>query len=92
MSQGNSTGARRAESLGKFRGLAGRISAHAVALMALGIACLVEEPTATVACAVAAALGGLLLIRAVAVRRGGQEPCRSVVELKRVRVHPLRHR
>ena len=91
MSQGNSTGARRAESLGKFRGLAGRISAHAVALMALGIACLVEEPTATVACAVAAALGGLLL-RTVAVRHGWQEPCRSVVELKRVRVHPVRHR
>ena len=90
MSQGNATGARRAESLGKLRGPAARISAHAVALMALGIACLLEEPTATVACAVAA-LGGLLL-RAVAARHGWQEPCRSVVELKRVRVHPLRHR
>ena len=92
MSQGNSTGDRPAGSLGRLRGPAGRIRAHVVALMALGSACLVAEPTVTVACAVAAALGGLLLIRAVAVRRGGQEPCRSVVELKRVRVHPLRHR
>jgi len=91
MSQGNSTGDRPAGSLGRLRGPAGRIRAHVVALMALGSACLVAEPTATVACAVAAALGGLLL-RTVAVRHGWQEPCRSVVELKRVRVHPLRHR
>ena len=91
MSQGNSTGDRPAGSLGRLRGPAGRIRAHVVALMALGSACLVAEPTATVACAVAAALGGLLL-RTVALRHGWQEPCRSVVELKRVRVHPLRHR
>jgi hypothetical protein len=61
-----------------------------IALTALGVGCQIAATTAAATYAAALTLGGFLLARAVAVKRkrGSNEPSKSWVELKRVRVRP----
>jgi hypothetical protein len=59
-----------------------------IALTAFGVVCQIAATTAAVTYAAALTLGGFLLARAVAVKRGSHEPSKSLVELKRVRVRP----
>jgi hypothetical protein len=82
--------------LGRIGGSARAIAAPATVLTALGVAGLVEVPTATATCAVALALGGLMLVGAVTVKRASNEPFKCLAERRRVRVrvrvHRVRHR
>ena len=92
MSARNPIGAPRAARFEKMRGYARGFAARVIPLIALGAVGLVEEPNATAAWAVAFAFGGLLLIFAVAVKRGSNEPRNCLVQSRRVRLHPARRR
>lgn len=92
MSERNSIGLALAAHFTRVRASAGRIVAGAIALSALRLVSLMEAPSATASYAVALAFGGLLLIGALAVKRGSQEPHKCLAESRRPRVHPPRFR
>jgi hypothetical protein len=60
-----------------------------IALTALGFDCQASEAPAAATYATALALGGLMLVRAVAVNRGASKSSKSLLEFKPVRVRPL---
>ena len=76
----------------RVRASAGRIVAAAIAVSALRLVILMEAPGATASYAVALAFGALLLIGALVVKRGLQEPPKCLAESQRVRVQPRRYR
>ena len=89
MSERNPTSRRFAARVDRLRGSFGGTAASGIiALTALGVGCQIAETTAAATYAAALTLGGFLLARAVAVKRGSNEPSKSLVELKRVRVRP----
>jgi len=92
MSQRKSIGRALAAHFTWVRASASRIVAVAIALCALRLVSFIEVPSATASYAVAFAFGGLLLIGALAVKRGSQDPHKCLAESRRVRVHPLRFR
>ena len=92
MSERKSIGRALAAHFTRVRASASRIVAAAIALCALRLVSLMEAPSATASYAVALAFGGLLLIGALAVRRGSQEPRKCLAESRRVRMQPLRFR
>jgi hypothetical protein len=55
----------------------GGIAAGQIALIALGVLCLVNETTATATCVTALSLGWLLLVGALTVKRGSNQPSLS---------------
>jgi hypothetical protein len=89
MSERNSSSRTFAARVDRLRGSFGGMAASAIiALTALGVGCQIAETTAAATYAAALTLGGFLLARAVAVKRGSNEPSKSWVELQRVRVRP----
>jgi hypothetical protein len=92
MSERKSIGRALAAHFTRVRASAGRIVAGAIALSALRLVSLMDAPSATASYAVALAFGGLLLIGALAVKRGSQEPHKCLAESRRARVRPPRFR
>ena len=89
MSERNSIGRRFAARVDRLCGSFGGTAASGIiALTALGVVCQITATTAAATYAAALTLGGLLLARAVAGKRGSNEPSKCLVELKRVRVRP----
>ena len=87
MSERNSASRRLAARVDRPRGsLGGTAVSGIIALTALGVGCQIAEVAAAATYAAPLALGGLLLARAVAVKRRSNQPSKSLVELKRVRV------
>ena len=83
MSERNSASRRLAARVDRPRGsLGGTAVSGIIALTALGVGCQAATYAAVLT------LGGLLLARAVAVKLASNEPSKSLVELKRVRVRP----
>ena len=92
MSERKSIGRALAAHFTRVRASASRTVAGAIALCALRLVSLREAPSATASYAVALVFGGLLLIGALAIKSGSQQPHKCLAENRRARVQPLRFR
>jgi hypothetical protein len=92
MSHRNSIGRLLAARFERVPGSWSRIARHGIAFIALGVIWLMGGASAVATCLALLTLGGLVLAGAAVARRGAKEPCKCLVELRPVRVHPPRQR
>jgi len=92
MSHGNSIGRLLAGRFGGIHGFGRRIIAFGIAPLAFGVIGLMDEENAAATYATVLSVGGLLLAGAVLVKGISNKPHQCLVQHRRVRVHPPRHR